>query len=143
MRAKEELMALAQKARETAYAPYSGFLVGAALEAADGGVFTGGNVENAAYPVGCCAERTALFHAVAQGERRFVQIAIAGGKAGEAAEELCAPCGMCRQALNEFCDAEDFLVHLMQDGEIRTLTLAQLLPEAFGPNNLNKKGGSA
>ena len=132
----EELIAKAYAAREKAYAPYSGFAVGAALLCADGTVFTGCNVENAAYSVGICAERTALCKAVSEGRTDFIRIAVVGGKAGQEATEYCAPCGLCRQALAEFC-GNDFEVLLPAVGkETKRFTFAQLLPEAFGPGNL-------
>lgn len=134
-----ELLALARRARENAYAPYSGFAVGAALLGADGRVYTGCNVENAAYPVACCAERTALFHAVAEGAREFAAIAVAGGRIGDNAEESCPPCGVCRQALAEFCDPETFRVYLVAPGGgVEETTLGALLPRAFAHANLDK-----
>lgn len=134
---EQALIRLAFEAREHAYAPYSGFAVGAALLCEDGTAYTGCNVENAAYPVGLCAERTALAKAVSEGKRGFVRIAICGGRAGEDATELCAPCGMCRQALAEFCGG-DFEILLPAKGrETRRFALRQLLPEAFGPQNLS------
>lgn len=134
-----ELLALARRARENAYAPYSGFAVGAALLGADGRVYTGCNVENAAYPVACCAERTALFHAVAEGAREFAAIAVAGGRVGDKAEESCPPCGVCRQALAEFCDLETFRVYLAAPGGgVEEMTLGALLPRAFARANLDK-----
>lgn len=134
-----ELLALARRARENAYAPYSGFAVGAALLGADGRVYTGCNVENAAYPVACCAERTALFHAVAEGAREFAAIAVAGGRVGDKAEESCPPCGVCRQALAEFCDLETFRVYLAAPGGgVEETTLGALLPRAFARANLDK-----
>ena len=134
-----ELLALARRARENAYAPYSGFAVGAALLGADGRVYTGCNVENAAYPVACCAERTALFHAVAEGAREFTAIAVAGGRVGDKAEASCPPCGVCRQALAEFCDLETFRVYLAAPGGgVEETTLGALLPRAFAHANLDK-----
>ena len=134
-----ELLALARRAQENAYAPYSGFAVGAALLGADGRVYTGCNVENAAYPVACCAERTALFHAVAEGAREFTAIAVAGGRIGDKAEESCPPCGVCRQALAEFCDLETFRVYLAAPGGgVEETTLGALLPRAFARANLDK-----
>lgn len=131
-----QLIARALDARTRAYVPYSHFAVGAALEAASGAVYTGCNIENAAYPVGLCAERAALAAAVSAGERAFTRIAICGGREGESAREVCAPCGMCRQALVEFC-ADSFEIILPAEGrETRRLTLAALLPESFGPQNL-------
>lgn len=133
---EEQLIKLAYEAREKAYAPYSGFAVGAALECADGTVCQGCNIENAAYSVGICAERTALCKAVSDGKMDFTRIAVVGGKAGQAAEEYCAPCGLCRQALAEFC-GNDFEVLLPAKGkETKRFRFEQLLPEAFGPGNL-------
>ena len=126
-----ELLALARRARENAYAPYSGFAVGAALLGADGRVYTGCNVENAAYPVACCAERTALFHAVAEGAREFTAIAVAGGRVGDNAEESCPPCGVCRQVMQEFC-APDFMIYMGRgDDSYEAVPLEQLLPYGF------------
>lgn len=134
-----ELLALARRARENAYAPYSGFAVGAALLGADGRVYTGCNVENAAYPVACCAERAALFHAVAEGAREFTAIAVAGGRVGDKTEASCPPCGVCRQALAEFCDSETFRVYLAAPGGgVEETTLGALLPRAFARANLDK-----
>lgn len=121
----QELMDMAKKAAEYAYVPYSKFPVGAALECSDGTIFTGCNVENAAYPLCTCAERTALCTAVSQGARRFLAIAIAGGT-DEDYTQPCAPCGGCRQNLAEFCDA-DFPV-LLSDG---IHPLGELLPGVF------------
>ena len=98
----KELMQAAVKARKMAYAPYSGFFVGAALLTKDGKVYTGCNIENASYTPTNCAERTAFFKAVSEGERAFEAIAVVGGK-GEELSELCAPCGVCRQVMTEFC----------------------------------------
>lgn len=133
----ERLAAMALQARETAYCPYSGFAVGAALLAESGKIYTGGNIENAAYSPSNCAERTAFFKAVSEGERRFVAIAIAGGKAGEAPADFCAPCGVCRQVMREFC-VDDFQVVLAKADDIQIFTLAQLLPQSFSPADLVK-----
>lgn len=120
----KELFKAALKARFNAYAPYSGFKVGAALLTADGCIYTGCNIENAAYPLCCCAERTAFFKAVSDGKRDFSAIAIAGGKSDTNAP--CYPCGSCRQVMVEFCSG-DFRVLLA--GKI--LTLSELLPFSF------------
>ena len=126
----EKLIALAVQAMGKAYAPYSGFRVGAALLCSDGTVFTGCNIENAAYSPTNCAERTAVFKAVSEGHKDFAAIAICGGKGGKITN-LCTPCGVCRQVLREFCK-DDFPVHMVgANGEIKTRTLAQLLPESF------------
>lgn len=129
-----QLLAEAMKARENSYCPYSGFAVGAALLATDGTIYRGCNVENASYGATNCAERTALFAAVADGRRRgdFVAIAIAGGpKDGDLIH--CPPCGICRQALSEFADAAEFTVlWATGDGvEHEEHTLAELLPLGF------------
>ena len=116
------------------YSPYSGFKVGAALLGKSGKVYTGCNVENAGYSPTNCAERTALFKAVSEGEREFVSIAVVGGK-GEEIADFCAPCGVCRQALAEFCD-EDFKIVLGTPDSLQICTLGQLLPYSFGKNDL-------
>ncbi len=133
----EELMAEAKKAREHAYAPYSHFQVGAALLTKSGKLYHGCNIENAAYSPSNCAERTAFFKAVYDGEREFERIAIAGGPAGKEAEEPCAPCGVCRQVMMEFCDPDDFQI-ILADGKGGCLqrSLRELLPLGFGPKNL-------
>ena len=125
-----ELMRLAEEARARAYAPYSGFLVGAALLCEDGTVVTGCNVENASYTPTCCAERVAVFSACNMGKRRFSAIAVAGGRE-EKADPMVMPCGVCRQVLAEFC-SPDLPVYVMgADGEICRLTLGELLPHSF------------
>lgn len=127
-------------ARKNAYAPYSGFAVGAALLAADGRIFTGCNVENAAYSVCCCAERTALFKAVSEGVRTFAALAVCGAPVGqEPPLPLCTPCGMCRQALIEFCDPDAFEILFVQgETDYACARLSKLLPQAFSPNNLRE-----
>ena len=129
-----ELMKLAVEAREMAYAPYSHFRVGAALLAKSGKVYKGCNVENASYSPTNCAERTAFFKAVSEGEREFVSIAIVGGMS-ETINDLCAPCGVCRQVMAEFCD-KDFRVIMGNLEHIQTRTLEELLPLSFGKNDL-------
>ena len=126
----EELIELAQEAMRHAYAPYSGFRVGAALLCADGSVYQGCNIENAAYSPTNCAERTAFFKAVYDGHRDFTALAVCGGKDG-CLTGFCPPCGVCRQVMGEFCK-EDFLVYIAgPDGQYRTRTLSQLLPDSF------------
>ena len=132
----KELMLRAVAAREYAYAPYSGFRVGAALLAKNGAVYTGCNVENAAYTPTNCAERTAIFKAVSEGVREFEKIAIVGGRYEDIAD-FCAPCGVCRQVLAEFCDP-DFPIVLGTPENLRVLTLAQLLPHSFGKADLHE-----
>ena len=131
----EKLIELAKQAMTHAYAPYSGFFVGAALLCADGSVYQGCNIENAAYGPSNCAERTAVFKAVYDGHRDFTAIAICGGPGGVITTP-CAPCGVCRQVLREFCD-DDFLIYLPDaDGSYGTFTLGQLLPQSFSAKNL-------
>ena len=129
-----ELMKLAVEAREMAYAPYSKFRVGAALLAKSGKVYKGCNVENAAYSPTNCAERTALFKAVSEGEREFTAIAIVGGM-DETIADFCAPCGVCRQVLAEFCD-KDFRLVLGNPDNVKAYTFEEILPFAFGKSDL-------
>ena len=126
----KELVRLALRARKNAYAPYSGFLVGAALLCRDGNVFCGANVENASYSLTCCAERNALFAAVSAGKREFEAIAVVGGKEGDISE-FCPPCGACRQALSEFSPDGKMRVVLFDGKRERNLTLDGLLPCRF------------
>lgn len=114
----------ALEARLSAYAPYSGFRVGAALLSGSGRVFTGCNIENSAYSLCCCAERTAFFKAISEGVTDFVAIAVAGGR--ENTDSICFPCGSCRQVMAEFC-APDFKIILYD----KIFTLVQLLPYSF------------
>lgn len=135
----EELVALAFDAREKSYAPYSGFQVGAALLAEDGRVYQGCNIENAAYTPANCAERTAFFKAVSEGVRDFSAIAIVGGMKGQKVLSYCAPCGVCRQVMMEFCRPESFRILLARSAEeYRTYTLDELFPMGFGPDNLKE-----
>lgn len=130
----DALFAAAKAVREHAYAPYSRFHVGAALRTEDGRVFAGCNVENAAYPQGQCAEATAIGTMVANGSRRIAEVVVIGGEDGDGM--LCSPCGGCRQKLREFA-GPDTPVHLCgPEGLRRTVTVAELLPHSFGPDNL-------
>ena len=129
-----ELMQCAAKVREFSYSPYSNFRVGAALLGKSGKVYTGCNVESASYSPTNCAERTAVFKAISEGEREFTAIAVIGGKGNEFSD-FCAPCGVCRQVLAEFCDA-DFRVILGNPAKIEVLTLGQLVPFSFGKNDV-------
>ncbi len=124
-----ELMDLAKSARLNSYSPYSRFKVGAALLCDDGEVFTGCNVENASYPAGCCAERTALFSAAAHGKRRFKKIAVTGS-ADDDLTSPTFPCGICLQALSEFCE-DDFEVILCEGDNIKICKLTELMPMRF------------
>ena len=128
------LLEQAIAAREMAYAPYSGFRVGAALVGKSGKIYKGCNVENAAYSPTNCAERTAIFKAVSEGEREFVSIAIVGGM-GETIADFCAPCGVCRQVLAEFCD-KDFRLVLGNPDNLKAYTFEEILPFAFGKADL-------
>ena len=128
----EQLCQMALAMRQQAYCPYSHFAVGAALQGADGMVYTGCNIENAAYSPTNCAERTAVFKAVSEGIREFEAIAIVGGPGEELPKETAAPCGVCRQVLMEFCDAKEFQVLLGKgDGTWQEYTLEELLPLGF------------
>lgn len=135
-----ELIRAAFAAREKAYAPYSGFLVGAALLSKDGRVFTGCNVENAAYSVTCCAERTALFKAVSEGAREFEAIALVGALKGQVNTEITAPCGVCRQALYEFGGPNLRVIMAKSEEDYLEKALGELLPLGFGPANLADPG---
>ncbi len=130
----KELAVQALKARENSYCPYSDFAVGAALLCADGSVYTGCNIETAAFN-GCCAERTAIFTAAAQGKREFTAIAVAGAGRGSEPDFFCTPCGVCRQVMREFC-RPDFDIILTDGKDIKAVTLDGLLPMAFGPDSL-------
>lgn len=134
---KEELVKAALAARKLSYAPYSHFCVGAALLTKSGRVYTGCNIENAAYTPSNCAERTAFFKAVSEGEREFTAIAITGGREDADTLEICAPCGVCRQVMEEFCDPQTFEVILGTDSDnMQVYLLKELLPMGFGPHNL-------
>lgn len=125
-----ELIKAAKEAAENAYAPYSHFTVGAALLCKDGKVYTGCNIENASYSPTNCAERTAFFKAVSEGERDFTAIAVVGGKNCNFTD-YCTPCGVCRQVMAEFC-SESFRVILGKEGkDFRVITLRNLLPDSF------------
>ena len=131
-----ELVRLALEAREMAYAPYSKYKVGAALLTKQGRVYKGCNIENAAYTPTNCAERTAFFKAVSEGERAFEAIAIVGGYQG-APTSYAYPCVVCRQVMREFCDPAEFrIITAVSEEQYVERTLAELLPEGFGPENL-------
>ena len=126
----EELTKIAIESMSRAYAPYSGYKVGAALLCADGTVFTGCNIENGAFSPSICAERTAFAKAVSEGYRGFTAIAVCGGKDG-VISGIFPPCGVCRQVMREFCK-DDFLIYMIdKEGHYETRTLAQLLPDSF------------
>ena len=134
---RSELIKLALEARQRAYTPYSHFKVGAALLTKEGKIYQGCNIENAAYTPSNCAERTAFFKAVSEGDYNFVAIAIVGGAEDAKELELCAPCGVCRQIMMEFCDYNEFEIILAKNPEeYKVMSLAELLPMGFGPANL-------
>ena len=122
------------------YTPYSDFKVGAALLGKNGRIYTGCNIENAAYTPTNCAERTAFFKAISDGEHEFEAIAIAAGPTdGRSYDEYCAPCGVCRQVMMEFCDPETFQIILAVDAKHYDIyTLKEMLPKGFGPSNLTE-----
>ena len=133
---RAELIQAALDAQKNSYAPYSKFNVGAAVLCASGKIYTGTNVENASYPAGLCAERTAIFHAIASGERQICAIAIVGGL-NFTASDYCAPCGMCRQVMREFAVPKEFLVLMAKSPtDCVEKTLDELLPMSFGPDSL-------
>ena len=131
----DDLIKTAKEMTKMSYAPYSHFHVGAALLDKKGKVWTGCNIENAAYGPSNCAERTAVFKAVSEGAREFEAIAVVGGPEDEAGnpkiEDFCPPCGVCRQVLSEFCDRDFKIILANGKGEQKVFTLAELLPESF------------
>ena len=125
----EELIGKAKEAMTHAYAPYSGYKVGAALLCGDGTVYCGCNIENASYTPTICAERSAIFKAVYDGHRDFVSIAVCGGKDGMITGAF-PPCGICRQVMREFC-GDDFILYLVDEKGFEAHTLAEILPFSF------------
>ena len=135
---EEKLVKLAIEAMAGAYAPYSGYQVGAALLCADGTVYTGFNIENASYTPTVCAERTAFFKAVSEGERAFSRIAIVGGsEEGDSVADYATPCGVCRQVMMEFCNPKQFTIIVARsENDYRVFTLEELMPAGFGADIL-------
>ena len=132
----EELIEKAFEAREASYSPYSKYKVGAALLTKDGKVYKGCNIENASYTPTNCAERTAFFKAVSEGEREFEAIAIVGGYDGSP-EDYAYPCGVCRQVMMEFCDPKSFhVITAVSRDKYIDKTLEEMLPYGFGPSSL-------
>lgn len=132
-----KLLEEAKKARLMAYAPYSKFKVGAALLTKSGKVYHGCNIENAAYTPTNCAERTAFFKAVSEGENEFEKIAVVGAMEGREADNICSPCGVCRQVMMEFCNPKTFKIILANGkGNILVSSLDEILPYGFGPKDL-------
>ena len=134
---REALCAAAIEAMGRAYAPYSGYKVGAALLTADGKVYTGCNIENASYTPTVCAERTAIFKAVSEGERDFVMLAVCGGKDGQLSGAF-PPCGVCRQVMAEFCSKDMPILIVTEEDSHTACTLGELLPYAFGTEYIEK-----
>lgn len=132
------LIEQAIEARSLAYTPYSHFQVGAALLTKQGKVYKGCNIENAAYTPSNCAERTAIFKAVSEGEREFAAIAIVGSMEGESNTLPTGPCGVCRQVMAEFCSLDMPVIIAKSPADYITMTLGELLPLSFGPANLHK-----
>ncbi|WP_295796642.1 cytidine deaminase [uncultured Treponema sp.] len=126
----EKLIKKATEMLNFSYVPYSNFHVGAALLTSEGEIYTGCNIENAAYGPSNCAERTAIFKAVSEGKKNFEAIAVVGGKNGKI-EDFCPPCGVCRQVLAEFCKKDFKIILAKSKDEYKIMTLEQLLPESF------------
>ncbi len=133
----KELILSALEARKKAYTPYSEFKVGAAVLTAELRIYTGCNIENAAYSPGICGERTAIYKAVSEGCRKIKAIAVVGDKAGDTVSQYAFPCGVCRQVMREFSNPEEMIVIVAKScDEYQVYTLNQLLPESFGPEHL-------
>ncbi len=132
---KKMLADKAEEARGLSYSPYSHFCVGAALLCDNGKIYNGANIENASFGATNCAERTAFFKAVMDGELKFKAIAIVGAPRGKKIDSFCPPCGICRQVMAEFCSPE-FEIVLYDGKDIKTLTLEELLPYSFDKDNL-------
>ncbi|MBQ9927827.1 MAG: cytidine deaminase [Lachnospiraceae bacterium] len=133
----KELITSAIEARKKAYTPYSHFKVGAAVLTGELRIYTGCNIENAAYSPGICAERNAIYKAVSEGARKLKAIAVVGDKEGDAITQYAFPCGVCRQVMREFCNPDEMMVIVAKScEEYQTYTLNQLLPESFGPDHL-------
>ena len=133
----KKLLDIALEARKMSYSPYSSFSVGAALLCKNGKIYTGCNIESASYSPTNCAERTAFFKAVSEGEREFEAIAVVGGKSNEEIQDFAPPCGVCRQVMMDFCSPEEFKIILMNGKkEIKIMSLSEMLPLGFGPSHL-------
>ena len=134
---KKDLFNIAKESIKNSYAPYSNYNVGASLLCKNGNVYKGCNIENASYSLTNCAERTALFSAIASGEKEFVAICVVGGKNGEITD-YAMPCGVCRQALSEFCDANLKVFVGKNEDDIKEFTLSELLPYSFDKSKLGE-----
>ena len=134
----KELIRSALEARKKAYAPYSGYMVGAAVLTNELRIYTGCNIENASYTPSICAERTAVSKAVSEGWRRLKAVAVVGSPKGDIISQYAFPCGVCRQVLREFADVKRFVVIVAKsEDDYKLYFLNELLPESFGPDNLN------
>lgn len=135
---KRELIAQALVARENAYAPYSHYAVGAAVVGESGRVYTGCNIENASYPAGICAERTAIFKAISEGERKVTMIALVAAEETKSAPlpEYPSPCGICRQVMAEFCEEDTPIILAKGEEDFREYKLSELLPLSFTAKDL-------
>ncbi|MBP3323309.1 MAG: cytidine deaminase [Clostridia bacterium] len=132
----KKLINEAINAREYAYIPYSNFAVGAALLTESGKIYSGCNIENASFTPTNCAERTAIFKAVSEGERNFVAIAVVGGKHGEKVSEYITPCGVCRQVLAEFCSKDFIIISAKNETDYKEFTLKELFPGSFNKESV-------
>lgn len=134
---KDKLVKEALEARKMSYCPYSKYSVGAALMTKEGKIYRGCNIESASYTPSNCAERTAFFKAVSEGDREFVAIAVVGGKADEEIHGYFPPCGVCRQVMMEFCDPDTFkIIAADTRNTYKTFTLKELMPLGFGPSDI-------
>lgn len=134
----KELIRSALEARKKAYAPYSGYMAGAAVLTNELRIYTGCNIENASYTPTICAERTAIAKAVSEGWRKLKAIAVVGSEKGENISQYAFPCGVCRQVLREFADEQFLVIVAKSESDYKTYKLSELLPESFGPENLSK-----
>ncbi|HJB39338.1 MAG TPA: cytidine deaminase [Candidatus Ruthenibacterium avium] len=135
---KERLVQAARQARSRSYAPYSHFAVGAAVQGESGTIYTGCNIECASFSATCCAERVAVYHAVAAGEKSLCAVAVAGGAQGQPVCGRTAPCGICRQVLSEFAEKDMPVLMAVSEEAYEEVTLESLLPLSFGPQDLRE-----
>ena len=133
---KNNLIKAAINSRKNAYAPYSGYTVGAAVVGEDGKIYSGCNIENASYPAGICAERTAVFKAISEGNRKIKAIALSAARAGENPKNYPSPCGICRQVMSEFADEDMPVLLAINEEDYKEYTLAELLPLGFTSKDL-------
>ena len=135
---KERLVQAARQARSRSYAPYSHFAVGAAVQGESGTIYTGCNIECASFSATCCAERVAVYHAAAAGEKSLCAVAVAGGAQGQPVCGRTAPCGICRQVLSEFAEKDMPVLMTVSEEAYEEVTLESLLPLSFGPQDLRE-----